>query len=61
MDFTATDTATFTQIAIRSVNTIFLKVRRRIALTYEMESSLLGAVEVDESYFGARAAKTTAP
>lgn len=54
MDFTATDTATLTQISIRSVNTIFLKVRRRIAQTCEMESPLLGAVEVDESYFGAR-------
>lgn len=54
MDFTATDTATLTQISIRSVNTIFLKIRRRIAQTCEMESPLLGAVEVDESYFGAR-------
>ncbi len=54
MDFTATDTAILTQISIRSVNTIFLKVRRRIAQTCELESPLLGAVEVDESYFGAR-------
>ena len=54
MDFTATDTAILTQVSIRSINTIFLKIRRRIAQTCEMESPLLGAMEVDESYFGAR-------
>ena len=54
MDFTATDTATLTGISLRSVNTIFLKIRQRIAQTCEQESPLNGAVEVDESYFGAR-------
>ena len=54
MDFTATDTAIWTQIFIRSINTIFLKIRHRLAQTCELESPLLGTVEVDESYFGTR-------
>jgi transposase-like protein len=54
LDFTATSTAQLTGISIRSVNTIYLKVRQRIAQCCELESPLQGAVEVDESYFGAR-------
>ena len=53
LDFTATSTAQLTNISIRSVNTIYLKVRQRIAQCCELESPLQGAVEVDESYFGA--------
>ena len=53
LDFTATSTAQLTNISIRSVNTIYLKVRQRIAQCCELESLLQGAVEVDESYFGA--------
>lgn len=54
MDFTATDTALLTGITIRSVNSIYLKLRRHIAIVCEQQSPLAGAVEVDESYFGAR-------
>lgn len=54
MDFTATDTAQLTGISLRSVNTIYLKLRRQIAIVCEQQSPLQGAVEVDESYFGAR-------
>ena len=41
-------------ISIRSINSIYLKVRQRIAQCCELESPLQGAVEVDESYFGAQ-------
>ena len=54
LDFTATSTAQLTGISIRSVNTIYLKVRQRIAQNCELESPLQGSVEVDESYFGAQ-------
>jgi len=54
LDFTATSTAQLTDISTRSVNTIYLKVRQRIAQCCELESPLQGAVEVDESYFGAQ-------
>ena len=54
MDFTATDTAKLTGISVRSVNAIYLKIRNRIAHSCEIASPLQGAVEVDESYFGAR-------
>ena len=54
MDFTATDTAEMTGVSVRSVNNIYLKLRARLAESYELASPLQGAVEVDESYFGAR-------
>lgn len=54
LDFTATSTAQLTGISLRSVNGIFLKVRQRMAESCERESPLQGAVEVDESYFGAQ-------
>jgi transposase-like protein len=54
MDFTATDAATLTDISVRSVNSIYLKIRQRIAALCEQQSPLQGAVEVDESYFGPR-------
>ncbi|MER0214967.1 MAG: IS1595 family transposase, partial [Nitrosomonas sp.] len=54
MDFTATDTTQLTGISIRSVNTIYLKIRQRIAQNCELESPLQGSVEVDDSYFGAQ-------
>ena len=54
MDFTATDSAALTGISVRSVNSIYLKIRCRLAESCESASPLQGAVEVDESYFGAR-------
>ncbi len=52
LDLTATSTAELAGISVRSVNNIFLKIRRRIAESCELESPLQGSVEVDESYFG---------
>ena len=54
MDFTATDTAILTNLSIRSVNSIYLKIRARLAEICEQSSPLSGSVEVDESYFGAQ-------
>jgi len=54
LDFTATSTAELTGISVRSVNSIYLKIRRRLAEVCEQSSPLQGAVEVDESYFGAQ-------
>ena len=52
LDFTASDTTRLTGISIRSVNDIYLKIRRRIAQYYEEQSPYSGEVELDESYFG---------
>lgn len=52
LDLTASDTARLTGISIRSVNDIYLKIRRRIAEYCEEQSPYLGEVELDESYFG---------
>ena len=51
-DLTASSTARMTGINVRSVNSIFIKIRRRMAEMCEEESPLSGTVEVDESYFG---------
>jgi transposase len=53
LDFTAMSAAELTGLSVRSVNSIYLKMRGRIAESCELESPLQGAVEVDESYFGA--------
>jgi transposase-like protein len=52
LDLTATQTASMIGISIRSVNTIFLRMRRKIAAACEQESPLEGVLELDESYFG---------
>lgn len=57
MDFTATDTAQLTGIDVRSINPIYLKIRKRLAQLCEQSSPLAGTVEVDESYFGAHRAR----
>ena len=54
MDFTATDTAQLTNISVRSINSIFIKIRKKIALECEKKSPFNGVIELDESYFGAR-------
>jgi len=51
-DLTASSTARLTGISVRSVNSIFLKIRRRLAELCDAEPPLGGTVEVDESYFG---------
>ncbi len=52
MDLTATDAARTTGVSVRSTNTIYLKIRRRIAEHSEAQSPFRGEVEIDESYFG---------
>ena len=54
MDFTASDTAKLTSISVRSINTIYIKLRKKIAVQCEEISPFNGIVELDESYFGAR-------
>ena len=54
MDFTATDAAELTGISLRSVNSIYLKLRRRIAQHCESQNPFRGEIEIDESYFGPR-------
>jgi transposase len=57
-DLCATDTAALTGLTTKTVNSIYLKIRRRIAQACESESPFTcGEVEVDESYFGARRVK----
>ena len=52
LDLTATQTANLTGISLRSVNAIFLRIRRKIAAECERQSPLEGQLEADESYFG---------
>jgi len=52
MDLTATETAQLSSISLRSVTTIFDKLRAKIANWCEQSGPLEGTVEVDESYFG---------
>ena len=53
-DFTATDTAKLTSISVRSINTIFLKLRKRIVQECGLQTPFKGVIELDESYFGPR-------
>ena len=52
MDLSATQAAELTGLSIRSVNAIFLKIRRRIVAYCEEQFPYAGEVELDESYFG---------
>ncbi|HEX8072283.1 MAG TPA: IS1595 family transposase [Pyrinomonadaceae bacterium] len=55
LDLTASHAATLTGLSRRSVTSIFLKIRKRIAEERQRASPFsAGEVEVDESYFGAR-------
>ena len=54
MDFSASHTAKFTKISVRSINTIYIKLRKKIAYQCEETSPFNGLVELDKSYFGAR-------
>ena len=53
LDLTATETARVVRLSVRSVNDIYLKLRRRIARHCELQPPVRGVVEIDESYFGA--------
>ena len=50
LDYTATTTAQLVQMSIRSVNSIYLKVRQRIAQFCEQESPLKETTVVDQSF-----------
>ena len=50
LDFTASDTATLTMVSVRSVNTIFLKLRKRIVQECGKQTPFSGVIELDESY-----------
>ncbi|MDE3022170.1 MAG: IS1595 family transposase [Pseudomonadota bacterium] len=54
LDFTATSTAALTGISVRSVNSIYLKIRQCMTKVCEVATPLKDAVEVDESCSGAR-------
>lgn len=54
MDLTATDCAELTGLSVRSVNSIYQRIRRRLARQCEQVSPLGGELEADESYFGPR-------
>ncbi len=55
LDLSSSDVAELTSLTHKTVNTIFLKIRQRMAQDCERRSPLsAGEVEVDESYFGAR-------
>jgi transposase len=54
-DLPASDVAVLTGLTRKTVNSIFGKIRQRLAQACEQESPFTtGEVEVDESYFGAR-------
>ena len=54
LDLIASDTAKLTGVSIRSVNSLYLKLRRRLADECGRQAPLYGIVELDESYFGAK-------
>ena len=54
LDLTASDTARLTGISVRSINTLFLRLRQRLAAECEQQTPFDGVVELDESYFGAK-------
>lgn len=54
LDLTASDTARLSGISVRSVNSLFLKLRHRMAEECEKHTPFSGVVELDESYFGAK-------
>lgn len=54
-DLPASDVAALTGLERKTVNSIFFKIRTRIAEQCELQSPLAsGEIEVDESYFGPR-------
>ena len=54
LDLTASDTAKLTGVGIRSVNSLYLKLHRRLAEECERQASLYGIAGLDEPYFGAK-------
>jgi transposase len=54
LDLTASESAQLSGLSVRATNTIFLKLRRRLAAVCEAQTAYRGEVEIDESYFGPR-------
>ncbi len=54
LDLTASDAARLTGLSVRSVNDLYLRLRRRLQTWCPVPAGLDGAVELDESYFGPR-------
>ena len=54
LDLTAMESAALTGLSVRSTNSIYLRIRRRIAAWCREQSPLSGELEADESYFGPR-------
>ena len=52
MDLTATDCAELCGVSLRSINSIYLRMRSRMAEHCEALSPFAGELEADESYFG---------
>jgi transposase-like protein len=52
MDLTATDTAELTGLSVRGTNTIYQRIRLRMAQYCRTQSPFEGELEADESYFG---------
>jgi hypothetical protein len=46
MDFTASDTAKLTDISVRSINTIYIKLRKKIAIQCEEISPLMALLNL---------------
>jgi hypothetical protein len=54
LDLTASDAARLTGLRVRSVNDVYLLLRRRLHQLCPVPVELGGALELDESYFGPR-------
>lgn len=54
LDLTASDAARWTGLSVRSVNDVYLLLRRRLPQLCPVPVELGGALELDESYFGPR-------
>ena len=54
LDLTASDAARLTGLRVRSVNEVYLRLRRRLQSWCPVPAELNGAVEPDESCFGPR-------
>ena len=54
LDLTASDAARLTGLSVRSINEVYLRLRRRLQSWCPVPAELNGAVELDGSYFGPR-------
>ena len=54
LDLMASDAARLTGLSVRSVNDVYLRLRRRLQTWCPVPAELNGAVEPDESYLGPR-------